>query len=100
MLETFAEQRGAPGSGADDETLCLCVGSSPDQVAYALESEHRIQGEERNHRNTACCVTGSGGSETRERAGFGDSFFKKLPTLGLDIGDEQLVVDGFVELTL
>ena len=100
MLKTFTKQRCASCGRADDETFGLGVGSGPHQIAYPLESEHRIQGEERNHWNAACCITRSGSSEARQRSGFGDSFFKELPTFGFHIGDQQLVVDRFIELTL
>ena len=48
MLQTFAEQRGAARGAADQEAFAARIGERPDQIADALESEHRIVNEERN----------------------------------------------------
>jgi hypothetical protein len=39
-----------PGGGAQQEAARALVGGGPDQVAHALEAEHRVVDVERQHR--------------------------------------------------
>ena len=52
VLEAFAGQRRAAGGAAEQEPARAAVGSRPDQVADPLESEHRIEDEERDRVDT------------------------------------------------
>ena len=49
MLQAFAVQRRAPGGAAEQEAARLHVASRPGEVADALEAEHRVIDEERDH---------------------------------------------------
>ena len=62
VLQAFARQRGAPGGAADQEPAAAHVGGGPDQVADALESEHRVVDEERDRIDP---VIGIGGARRR-----------------------------------
>src|SRR5690348_5047000 len=43
MLQPFAEQRRAPGGPAEQKSVASRIAGGPDQVADALQSEHRIE---------------------------------------------------------
>ena len=100
MLQAFARQRRAAGRAAHQETFAARIGEGPDQVAHALESEHRIVDEERNHRHAVVGVRRAGGGETRHRAGLGDSFFENLAVLRFLVVQEHVAVHGLVQLAL
>ena len=53
VLQSFAEQRRAPGGGAEQEPAGASVGRLPDEVADALEAEHRIERVEGHRRHAA-----------------------------------------------
>ena len=50
VLQTFAHQRRAAGSGTQQEAARAGVGRLPDEVADTLETEHRIERVERHRR--------------------------------------------------
>ena len=74
------------------------VGGGPDQVADALEAEHRVVNKERDRVDPVIGVGSAGGDERAHRAGFGDAFFENLPVLRFLVIKERVHVDGFVEL--
>ena len=49
VLQAFAGKRGASGGAAAAGSPCRAVAGGPDEIADALEAEHRIVDEERNH---------------------------------------------------
>ena len=49
VLQTFAVERGAPGSATQQEAARLHVAGRPGQVTDALEAEHRVVHVERHH---------------------------------------------------
>jgi hypothetical protein len=49
VLQPLAGQRRATGRAADQETARLHVAAGPDEVADALEAEHRVIDVERHH---------------------------------------------------
>ena len=63
VLQSFTYQRGAPRGAAQQEAARLLVGRGPNQIADALETEHRIVDVERNHRHAMVGVSGAGGDE-------------------------------------
>ena len=78
--------------------LAAHVGGGPDQIADALEAEHRVVDEERNHVDAVRGVGGAGGDERRHRAGLGDAFFEDLPVLRFAIVEHAVGIDRLVEL--
>ena len=68
VLQAFAGQRGAAGGAAQQEALPRASANGPDEVAHALESEHRIVDEERNHLDPVVGVGRAGRRERRHRA--------------------------------
>ena len=100
VLQPFAHQRRAAGGGAQQEPACARIGRLPDEVADALEAEHRIERVERHHRHATSGVGRAGGDEAGRRAGLGDPFLEDLAVGCLCVAEQHLVVDGFVLLTL
>ena len=100
VLEALAEQRRAPCRGAHQEPACAHVGRLPDEVADALEPEHRIEGVEGDHRYAARGIAGGCSHEARHRARLGDALLQDLPVGVLGVRQQQVVVDRFVLLTL
>src|SRR5580700_9789297 len=100
MLQALARKRSAPSRATTQETLTARIAKRPDQIADALETEHRIVDEERNHLHL---VVGVGGARRRERrhgAGFGDAFLQNLPVLRFLVIQEHFGVVRLVELSL
>ena len=99
VLKPFARQRRASGRPAQQETTRARVGSGPDQVADALEAEHRVVDEEWDGVDAVGGVGGARGDERRHRAGFGDPFLENLPVGCFLVVQEHVHVDRLVELT-
>ena len=100
VLQPLAEQRRASGGGRHQEAARPGVGGLPDEVADPLETEHRIEREERQHRHAAGGVRRAGGDEARHRAGLGDALLEDLPLDRLGVAEQQVVVDRLVLLAL
>ncbi len=98
VLQSFAGKRGAPGSSAQQEATDAHVGSGPDEVADALESEHRVVNKKWNGVDAVGGVSGSGGDERGHRTGLGDSLFENLAVFGFLVIEERAGVDRLVEL--
>ena len=98
MLQPFAGQRRPAGGAAEQEPARARVGRRPDQVADALEAEHRVVDEERNRVDAVGGVRGAGGDERRHRARLGDALFEDLPVLRFLVIEERVHVDRLVEL--
>ena len=60
LLQPFTSERSAARSGANQETAGALVGRRPDQVAHALEPEHRVVDVERQHRHAVHAVRRGG----------------------------------------
>ena len=65
VLQAFAVQRRAAGGRAEQEAARALVAGRPDQVADALEAEHRIEDEERDHVDAVRRVRRAGGDEAK-----------------------------------
>ena len=100
VLQALAEQRRASGGGAEQEPAGARVGGLPDEVADALEAEHRIERVERHGRGGVRGVRRAGGDEARRRAGLGDALLEDLAGLRLGVAEQQVVVDRLVQLAL
>src|SRR5687768_13082293 len=98
MLQSFAGQRGAAGRAAKQEALRACIRGRPDEVAYALEAEHRIEDEERNRIHALRGIRGARGNPRRDRSGLGDPFFEDLPVLRFLVVKQRRLVDRLIEL--
>mmetsp|Transcript_247 Transcript_247/g.801 ORF Transcript_247/g.801 Transcript_247/m.801 type:complete len:1043 (+) Transcript_247:305-3433(+) len=98
VLQTFAVQRGAAGRGAEEEAPGPGVRGLPDEVAHALEAEHRVIDKERQHGTSLGGVRGAGRDPRAQRAGLGDAFLQHLPVGRLGILHERVVVNRGVVL--
>ena len=83
VLQTLAAERRSARGRADQKAARPLVGSGPDEVADALEAEHRIEDEERQHRLVVHAVRRRRGDPRGERAGLIDAFFEQLAVLRL-----------------
>ena len=81
VLQPFAVQRRAAGSGADEEPARAHVSCRPGQIADALEPEHRIEEVDGDHLH----AVGAVGRARRDPRGDGarlvDSLLEDLPVL-------------------
>ena len=99
VLQAFAGQCRASRRTAQEEPLAAHVAGGPDEVADALETEHRVIDEERHHVDAVGGVRGSRRDERCHRPRLGDPFFEHLPVDRLLVIEERLLVDRFVELS-
>ncbi len=81
VLGAFARQRRAASGRTDEEAARELIGSGPDAVAGALESEHRVEDVDRDHRLTVRRVRRAGGGEGRDGAGLVDAGVDDLALL-------------------
>ena len=100
VLEALTHERGASGSGPEEEAAGPDVGGLPDEIAHPLEPEHRIEDVEGDHRYAAGGVARRRGDEARHGAGLGDAFFQNLPVGRFGVREQEIVVDRLVLLTL
>src|SRR5215470_9451616 len=98
VLQTFPSQRSAPRSSSEQEASCAHISSSPNQVADALEAEHRVINEKRDRIDPVIGVRGARGDKRADRTGFGDSFFEDLPVFGFFVVKQSIHIDRLVEL--
>ena len=98
MLQSFAGERRAAGRAAEQEAAAARIGGGPDEVADALEAEHRVEDEERNRVDAVRRVRRAGGDPRRNRSGLGDAFFENLPVLRFLVVEQRRHVDRLVEL--
>ncbi len=98
VLQTFAVERGAAGSAPEQEAARAGIACRPGEVADALETEHRIENVERNHRNAVRAVGGSGGDPRRHATSFADALLQNLPVFVFLVEHQLVGVLGCVEL--
>ena len=98
VLQALAVERGAPGGAAEQEAATARVAEGPDQVADALEAEHRVVDVERDHRPGPGRVRGAGGGEARHRARLGDALLEDLAVAASRYEQQHPGVDRLVAL--
>ena len=99
VLKTFASERRFASGRSNDEAARHLVSRQPHLIACSLETKHRIQHINRNHRLALRCIGGTGCDERGHRASFVDSRVNDLPRDALLVGEQQFTVDGGVVLT-
>jgi hypothetical protein len=100
VLQTFTHEGGATGGSAHEEAAGAGIIGQPDEVSYALESEHGIERVERNHRHAAGVVRGTGRNPRGERARLRDAFLQQLTVGSLAVRQQKIVIDRLVLLAL
>ena len=100
VLQPLAGQGGASGSRPQYEAAGHLVGSSPEAVAGALETEHRIEDVDRNHRLVVRGIRRPDRGERRGRARLIDALVQDLALLAFFVGQHQLGVDRGVKLAV
>ena len=74
------------------------IGRRPDQIADALEAEHRVINEKRDRVDPVVGIGSSRGDERTHGAGFGDAFLQNLPVLRLLVVEQGVHIHRLVEL--
>ena len=98
VLQALARKRGAPGRAAQKEALRAGVRRGPDEVAHALEPEHRVEDEERNRVHALRRVRRARGDPRGNRSGFGDALFQNLPVFRFLVVEQGVHVHRLVHL--
>src|ERR1700724_1693617 len=98
MLQAFTRERSSAGGASNQEAASAHIGSGPDQIANALESEHRLLNKKRNGVDSMVCVRRSRRNERAHRSGFGNAFFEDLSVLGFFVVEQRVHIDRRVEL--
>src|SRR5439155_19678853 len=88
----------APGGGAHQEPAAAGIAEGPQLVAGALEAEHRIEDVEGDHRLAVNRVAGPRSGEGCGGSSLGDALLQDLAIRGLEIAEQQLLVDRGVAL--
>ena len=100
VLQALTGQGGTTGGCTDDEAAAHLVGCCPEAVAGALETEHRVEDVNRDHRLAVGVV---GGTDSGERCGctcLVNTNVNDLALGGLGVGEHELVVNGHVVLAV
>ena len=90
MLQPFAGERRPAGRAAEQEAAAARIGGGPDEVADALEAEHRIVDEERNRVHAVRRIGRAGGNPRRNRSGLGDALFEDLSVLRFLVVEQRV----------
>src|ERR1035438_1788053 len=98
MLQAFARQRRSSRRAADQETTAAHVRRRPDQVADALQSEHRVINKEGNRIDAMIGIRGTGGHERAHRSRLSDALFQNLSVLRLLVIEQHIHIDRLIEL--
>src|SRR5258707_5740402 len=98
VLQAFAGERGASGGATEEEASRAHIGSGPDEVGDALETEHRVINEERNGVDAVGGVSGARGNEGGHGARFGDSLFENLAVFGFLVVHQSVDIDRLIFL--
>ena len=98
VLQTLAVERGSPSGSSHEEAPRPAVSGLPDEVPDALEPEHRVEGEERDHRHAARGIRRCSSDPTGHCACLGDALLEDLPARGFRVRQHEVRVDGSVLL--
>ena len=98
VLQALTVERRPPRGRAAHEAPAPRIAEGPDLIARSLESEHRIEDVERQHRLAVRRVARARGGERGHRARLGDALLEHLAVLRLAIGEQRLGVDRLVPL--
>ncbi len=98
VLQALAVERRAARRRAEKEAARPAVAGRPDQIADALEAEHRVEDVERNHRQVVIRVRRAGGDPRRERPRLVDAFLENLSELVFAIPHQLLGILRTIEL--
>ena len=100
VLKAFTGQGGATRGGAHDEAPRHLVTGSPHGIARALETKHRIEDIDRNHRFAKGGVAGTDRREGSKGSSLVDSGVQNLALGAFLVSQEQLAVDRCVSLAV
>ncbi|CAB4918616.1 unannotated protein [freshwater metagenome] len=100
VLETLTGQSGATCRGTEHEPAGHLVCCSPETVAGALETEHRVEDVQRDHDLAVRRVRGTDRGERRRGACLVDALVQDLTDRALLVGEHQFRVDRGVQLAV
>ena len=90
VLQALTGERGLAGGRTDHEAPGHLIAGGPEEVAGALEPEHRVEDVERDHREIVRGVRGAGRGEGRGGADLVDAHVLDLAGGGLLVGQQQV----------
>ena len=96
VLEAFTRQGGATSSRANDEALRKLVAGSPELIACALETKHRVEDVEGDHGEVMGRVCGTDYLEGCGTSGLGDTGVQNLALLGFTVGEHHVRINRSV----
>ena len=100
VLQTFTGQGSAASSSAEEEAAGHLVSGSPHGVTGALETEHRVEDVQRNHRLAVSGVGGTSCDELGHGTGLVDALVHDLAVDCLTVGQHEVMVDRGVVLAV
>ncbi len=100
VLQALTGERGAARGGAEHEAARHLVRRRPQAVARALESEHRVEDVDRDHRLALRRVGRADRRERRRGTRLVDALVQDLALLGLLVGEHQVGVHRGVRLAV
>ncbi|MNH85940.1 hypothetical protein D3C73_383920 [compost metagenome] len=98
MLQPFPTQCRAPCRSPEQKASGPLIRRRPDQVADALEAEHRVIDVERQHRQAMHRVTGRRGHPGTDRPGLADALFQNLAVERFPIAENRTDVFRLIAL--
>ena len=96
VLEAFTRQSRTTRSRADDEALRKLVPGSPELIACALETKHRIEDVEGNHGEVVGRVCGTDYLERCSTSSLGDTGVQNLALLGFAVREHHIRINRSV----
>src|SRR5690348_14548440 len=98
VLQALSGEGRASGRRAEQEAARLNVTGRPDEVADALEAEHRVVDVERHHVDAVVAVSRTGGNPRAQCASLVDALLDHLSLLVLAVGHQGFRILRRVEL--
>src|SRR5699024_11358595 len=93
MLQAFTGEGGAACGCTDDKTTSHLVSCCPEGIAGALETEHRVEDVQRNHRLTVGGIGRRCSGEGSDRTSFGNALMHDLTISCLAVAEHQVMVN-------
>src|ERR1700728_5413232 len=90
MLQAFTGQSGPPSSSSDEKSAATHVGRAPDQIADALEAEHRVINEEGNRVDAVVGIGRARRDKRAHRAGFRTALLNNLSIFRFLVVEERV----------
>src|SRR5579863_638963 len=98
VLQALAGKRSSASGASYQKAAGTHVGGGPDQVADALEAEHRVVNEEGNRVDSVIRIRRTSRDERAHRTSFGNAFLEDLSVFGFFVVEQSVHVDRLIKL--